>query len=87
MSRMSTDTPVGGLSYDEETWDVARVRHVENTWKQAGLDSLVAAPGTAKPGSWPRIRSFRYRTGTLAGRTRTIPWWPVTTAVTAWACS
>lgn len=42
MSRMSTDTPVGALSYDAESWDVARVRHVEKTWKQAGLDSLVA---------------------------------------------
>ena len=43
MSRMSTDAPTGGLSYDEETWDVARVRHVEDTWKQAGNVSLVAA--------------------------------------------
>ncbi|WLQ06925.1 GNAT family N-acetyltransferase [Arthrobacter oryzae] len=42
MSRMSTDTPVGALSYDAESWDVARVRHVEKRWKQAGLDSLVA---------------------------------------------
>jgi len=43
MSRMSTDTPTGGLSYDEETWDAARVRHVEDTWKQAGNTSLVTA--------------------------------------------
>ena len=43
MSRMSTDTPVGALTYDAESWDVARVRHVENTWKKAGLNSLVAA--------------------------------------------
>ena len=43
MSRMSTDAPTGGLSYDEETWDVARVRHVENIWKQAGNVSLVTA--------------------------------------------
>ena len=43
MSRMSTDAPTGGLSYDEETWDVARVRHVEDTWKQAGNISLVTA--------------------------------------------
>lgn len=43
MSRMSTDTPAGGLNYDEETWDVSRVRHVEKTWKKAGLNSLVAA--------------------------------------------
>ena len=43
MSRMSTDAPMGGLSFDEETWDAARVRHVEDTWKQAGNVSLVAA--------------------------------------------
>lgn len=43
MSRMSTDAPTGGLSYDEETWDAARVRHVEDTWKQAGNVSLVTA--------------------------------------------
>jgi len=43
MSRMSTDTPVGALNYDEETWDVPRVRHVEKTWKKAGLNSLVAS--------------------------------------------
>lgn len=43
MSRMSTDTPVGALNYDEETWDVTRVRHVETTWKKAGLSSLVAS--------------------------------------------
>jgi GNAT superfamily N-acetyltransferase len=43
MSRMSTDAPSGGLSYDEEAWDVARVRHAEETWKRAGEHSLVAA--------------------------------------------
>ena len=43
MSRMSTDAPTGGLSYDEETWDAARVRHVEDTWTQAGNISLVTA--------------------------------------------
>ncbi len=43
MSRMSTDAPSGELSYDAEQWDVARVRHVEDTWKRAGLVSLVAA--------------------------------------------
>ncbi|MBT2594489.1 GNAT family N-acetyltransferase [Arthrobacter sp. ISL-72] len=42
MSRMITDSPAGGLSYDEEAWDAARVRHVENKWKKAGQDSLVA---------------------------------------------
>ena len=41
MSRMSTDAPTGGLSYDEEAWDAARVRHVEDTWTQAGNISLV----------------------------------------------
>ncbi|QDY90357.1 GNAT family N-acetyltransferase [Arthrobacter sp. UKPF54-2] len=43
MSRMSTDAPTGGLSYDEEVWDTARVRHVEETWKRAGNTSLVTA--------------------------------------------
>lgn len=43
MSRMSTDAPTGGLSYEEETWDAARVRHVEDTWTQAGNISLVTA--------------------------------------------
>ena len=43
MSRMSTDAPTGGLRYEEETWDVARVRHVEDTWLQAGNISLVTA--------------------------------------------
>ncbi|MCU1532458.1 MAG: GCN5-related N-acetyltransferase [Arthrobacter sp.] len=42
MSRMSTDAPTGGLSYEEESWDAARVRHIEDIWKQAGLNSLVA---------------------------------------------
>lgn len=43
MSRMSTDAPTGGLSYNEESWDAARVRHVEDTRKQAGNISLVTA--------------------------------------------
>ena len=43
MSRMSTDAPTGDLSYDPEEWDVGRVRHVEDTWQRAGLESLVAA--------------------------------------------
>lgn len=43
MSRMSTDAPTGNLSFDAETWDVARVRHIEDTWRRAGLVSLVAA--------------------------------------------
>ncbi|MET4093148.1 GNAT family N-acetyltransferase [Arthrobacter sp. UYCu712] len=43
MSRMSTDAPSGELSYDAERWDTARVRHVEDTWKRAGMVSLVAA--------------------------------------------
>ncbi|MEQ4518595.1 GNAT family N-acetyltransferase [Pseudarthrobacter sp. B907] len=43
MSRMSTDAPTGGLSYEEEIWDTARVRHVEDTWKRAGNTSLVTA--------------------------------------------
>jgi GNAT superfamily N-acetyltransferase len=42
MSRMSTDVPTGDLSVEAERWDVARVRHVEDTWRRAGLISLVA---------------------------------------------
>ena len=43
MARMSTDVPSGGLNYEEETWDVARLRDLEDTWKQAGQTSLIAA--------------------------------------------
>lgn len=43
MSRMSTDPPSDGLSHEAERWDAARVQHVEETWRQAGLTSLVAA--------------------------------------------
>lgn len=43
MSRMSTDAPTGGIRYDEETWDAARVRHVEDIWQRAGNVSLVTA--------------------------------------------
>ncbi len=43
MSRMSTDAPTGALSYEPEIWDVARVRHVEDTWRRAGQSSLVVA--------------------------------------------
>lgn len=42
-SRMSTDAPMGGLSYEAEAWDVARVRHDEDTRKSAGTVGLVAA--------------------------------------------
>lgn len=42
MSRMSTDSPAGELHYDPEVWDAKRVRHVEDEWKQSGLESLVA---------------------------------------------
>jgi GNAT superfamily N-acetyltransferase len=43
MSRMSIDAPSGALSYEPEAWDVARVRHVEDTWRRAGQSSLVVA--------------------------------------------
>jgi GNAT superfamily N-acetyltransferase len=42
MSRMSTDAPAGALNHDEEFWDVARVRNVEDMWTKAGLTTLVA---------------------------------------------
>lgn len=43
MGRMSTDAPSGGLHYDEEEWDAARVRHTEDVWRRKGQESLVAA--------------------------------------------
>lgn len=42
MSRMSTDSPAGQLHFDPEVWDAKRVRHVEDEWKQSGLESLVS---------------------------------------------
>lgn len=42
MSRMSTDSPAGELQFDPEVWDAKRVRHVEDEWKQSGLESLVS---------------------------------------------
>lgn len=42
MSRMSTDSPAGELHFDPEVWDAKRVRHVEDEWKQSGLESLVS---------------------------------------------
>jgi GNAT superfamily N-acetyltransferase/RimJ/RimL family protein N-acetyltransferase len=51
MSRMSTDTPVGELSYDEETWDGARVRHLEDRWEHSGIVSLVAVARHRPTGS------------------------------------
>jgi GNAT superfamily N-acetyltransferase len=42
MSRMSTDTPAAELHFDPQVWDAARVRHVEDEWKQSGLESLVS---------------------------------------------
>ncbi|MET3934524.1 GNAT family N-acetyltransferase [Arthrobacter sp. OAP107] len=42
MSRMSTDTPAAELHFDPQVWDAARVRHLEDEWKQSGLESLVS---------------------------------------------
>lgn len=42
MSRMSTDSPAAELDFDPEIWDAKRVRHVEDEWKQSGLESLVS---------------------------------------------
>jgi GNAT superfamily N-acetyltransferase len=42
MSRMSTDSPAGELHFDPEVWDAKRVRHVEDEWKQSGMESLVS---------------------------------------------
>ena len=59
MSRMSTDAPTGALSYEPETWDVARVRHVEDTWRRAGQSSLVAAARHRSAVNWPPTPSSR----------------------------
>lgn len=42
MSRMSTDSPAGEFHFDPEIWDAKRVRHVEDEWKQSGMESLVS---------------------------------------------
>ncbi|WP_307106375.1 GNAT family N-acetyltransferase [Arthrobacter globiformis] len=42
MSRMSTDSPSGELHFESQVWDAKRVRHVEDEWKQSGMESLVS---------------------------------------------
>jgi GNAT superfamily N-acetyltransferase len=41
--RMSTDVPLGGIDYEEETWDRARVRQGEEERRRKGCHSLVVA--------------------------------------------
>ena len=43
LSRMSTDTPQGGLVVDEQHWDAARVRRRDARLKAQGLTVSVAA--------------------------------------------
>jgi hypothetical protein len=52
MSRMSMYSPAGGLSHDAETWDAAPVRHVEDSWKRSGRESMPAAAGP-RPATQP----------------------------------
>ncbi|MBD7995137.1 GNAT family N-acetyltransferase [Arthrobacter sp. Sa2CUA1] len=54
--RMSTDAPMGDLEWEEEAWDVARVRESEATQAAAGVDLLCCA-----------VRDLS--TGALAGHT------------------
>jgi hypothetical protein len=42
MSRMSTDSPAGELHSGPEVWNAKRVRHVEDAWKQSGLEPLIS---------------------------------------------
>lgn len=42
-SRMSTDTPMGALEFDEETWDAARVRRHDQKSLDGGRTVLVTA--------------------------------------------
>lgn len=43
MTRMSTDAPLGGLALNEDTWDAARVRTLEQQLADRGIGYLVAA--------------------------------------------
>ncbi|WP_066296028.1 GNAT family N-acetyltransferase [Arthrobacter luteolus] len=54
--RMSTDAPMGGLDWEEEAWDVERVRESEAAQAAAGVDLLCCA-----------VRDLA--TNTLAGHT------------------
>ena len=42
-SRMSTDTPMGALEFDEETWDAARVAEHDAKYLQGGVTVQVTA--------------------------------------------
>ncbi len=42
-TRMSTDTPLGGLDLGEDVWDAARVRAMEKQYAERGLELLVMA--------------------------------------------
>jgi GNAT superfamily N-acetyltransferase len=42
-TRMSTDVPLGGLEYEEDVFDAARVRDLERTHRESGHRLLVAA--------------------------------------------
>lgn len=41
-SLMSTEVPIAGLAWEGETWDRARVRQEEGTWRAGGLEALVS---------------------------------------------
>jgi GNAT superfamily N-acetyltransferase len=51
MGRMSTDAPVGGLDYEAETWDRARVRTLEKEAADEGQDCLVVAARLRESGT------------------------------------
>ncbi|OFI37549.1 hypothetical protein BIU82_10350 [Arthrobacter sp. SW1] len=51
MGRMSTDAPVGGLDYEAEAWDRARVRTLEHETAEEGQVCLVTAARHRASGS------------------------------------
>ncbi|HEY0215903.1 MAG TPA: GNAT family N-acetyltransferase [Cellulomonas sp.] len=54
-SRMSTDTPMGGLDMREDVWDAARVRTAEQAFAERGMTCRVAAAEHAPTG---RLTAF-----------------------------
>ncbi|MEZ0447657.1 GNAT family N-acetyltransferase [Cellulomonas sp. ICMP 17802] len=42
-TRMSTDAPLGGLDFEEDVWDAARIRSTEKQFEERGIELLVLA--------------------------------------------
>jgi GNAT superfamily N-acetyltransferase len=65
-TRMSTDIPLGGLDYEEDVWDAARVRDFERTHREAGHRLLVAAAEHVPSGTLTAFTVLVVRPGTGA---------------------